>query len=146
MSDNKNPITMKILITIATVIYGVVPAIADVNETHLLNPEWSPHARVHGAWFLFFGWSMAMMSLFFLWVKDWIYIPCFVGLMFASGFWVAFLLAPLYGGSLTDPNGIEAKVLGLDGNVFTFSLVSAVLLSTLAWKRASQARVVSDPH
>ncbi|MEM9938747.1 MAG: DUF6640 family protein [Pseudomonadota bacterium] len=135
MSDNKNPITMKILISVVTLIYGIVPAIADINETHLLNPEWSPHARVHGAWFLFFGGSMAMMSLFFLWVKDWIYIPCFVGLMFASGFWVAVLLAPLYGGSLTDPNGIQSKVLGLDGNVFTFSIVTVILLSTLVWKR-----------
>ncbi|MEO0548414.1 MAG: DUF6640 family protein [Pseudomonadota bacterium] len=135
MSDNKNPITMKILISVVTLIYGIVPAIADINETHLLNPEWSPHARVHGAWFLFFGGSMAMMSLFFLWVKDWIYIPCFVGLMFVSGFWVAVLLAPLYGGSLTDPNGIQSKVLGLDGNVFTFSIVTVILLSTLVWKR-----------
>lgn len=135
MSDNKNPITMKILISVVTLIYGIVPAIADINETHLLNPEWSPHARVHGAWFLFFGGSMAMMSLFFLWAKDWIYIPCFVGLMFASGFWVAVLLAPLYGGSLTDPNGIQSKVLGLDGNVFTFSIVTVILLSTLVWKR-----------
>ena len=145
MSDSKNPVAMKILISIVTLIYGVVPVIADVNETHLLNPDWSPHARVHGAWFLFFGWAMAMMSLFFIWVRDWIYIPCFVGLMFTSGFWVAFLAAPLYGGSLTDPNGIETKMLGLEGNVFTFTLVTAVLLSTLAWKSLSRTRLDEDP-
>ena len=136
---------MKILISVVTLIYGIVPIIADVNETHLLNPEWSAHARVHGAWFLFFGGAMAVMSLFFIWVKDWIYIPCFVGLMFATGFWVAFLTAPLYGGSLTDPNAMETKVLGLEGNVFTFSLVTAVLLLTLAWKRLGKPRIGEAP-
>lgn len=54
---------MKLFLTIATLIYGVVPAIADLNETHLFNEHWSPHARLHGAWFLFFGFAMAMLSL-----------------------------------------------------------------------------------
>jgi len=52
----------KLALTAVTLIYGIVPAIADLNETHLLNSHWSAHARLHGAWFLFFGASMAALS------------------------------------------------------------------------------------
>ncbi|MEM0976877.1 MAG: DUF6640 family protein [Pseudomonadota bacterium] len=126
-------LVVKIAITCVTLIYGVLPAIADLNETHLYNPGWSPHARVHGVWFLVFGASMAFTSIYFVWVKDNLVLPIFVGLMFASGFWVAFLTSGLYGGALVDENGVEARVLGLESNVFVFSVVTIVLLSALAF-------------
>ncbi|MEM9170117.1 MAG: DUF6640 family protein [Pseudomonadota bacterium] len=134
---------LKILLTLATLIYGIVPAIADLNESHLLNPLWSPHARVHAAWFLFFGAAMAFMSLYFAWVKDNLLLPAFVGLMFVGGFWTAYLTAPLYGGALVDDNGIETKVLGLEANVFTFLLVTSALLVVLIYALGAQ-RADSD--
>ena len=124
---------VKIAITCVTLIYGVVPAIADLNDTHIFNTGWSPHARVHGVWFLVFGAAMAFMSIYFVWVKDNLGVPIFVGLMFASGFWIAFLTSGLYGGALVDENGVEARVLGLESNVFVFSVVTIVLLSALAF-------------
>lgn len=126
-------LTVKVLITLATLVYGIVPAIADLNETHLLNPDWSAHARLHGAWFLAFAAGMALIGLFILWRRDQLLLPILIGLLFAAGFWVAVLTAPLYGGALVDENGIEAVVLGLDANVFTFSVLTTVLLFTLAY-------------
>ncbi|MEO1034794.1 MAG: DUF6640 family protein [Pseudomonadota bacterium] len=136
-------VAAKVLLTIVTLMYGVLPAIADLNETHLLNPEWSSHARVHGAWFLFFGAAMAFMSLYLVWFRNVLILPVFVGLMFVAGFWVAFLAAPLYGGALVDENGIETTILALESNVFTFSVVTTVLLIVLAyeWLNRDEASV-----
>ena len=125
---------IKILLTIVTLIWGVLPAIADLNETHLYNPGWSPHARVHAAWFLFFGAAMAFISLYFAWIKDQLTLPAFIGLMFTFGFWTAYVTAPIYGGALVDENGIETKILGLESNVFTFAIVTSVLMMVMIYE------------
>ncbi|MEM8771357.1 MAG: DUF6640 family protein [Pseudomonadota bacterium] len=111
--------------------YGVMPAIADINESHLLNPSWSAHARVHEAWLLSFGAAMAMLSLYLVWIRDALILPSVIGLSFVAGFWIAYLTAPLYGGALVDENGVETRILGLEANVFTFAVVTTVLLIVL---------------
>ena len=141
---SKYTIIVKMLLTAATLIYGVVPAIADLNETHLLNPNWSAHARVHGAWFLFFGWAMAMLSLYLVWIRNQIILPAVVGLSFVTGFWVAYLTAPLYGGALVDENGIETRILGIEANVFTFSVITTALLVVLIY--AIKTKSVDKPN
>ena len=40
----------KILLTIATLGYGLVTIKADFNATHATNPLWTPHARFHVVW------------------------------------------------------------------------------------------------
>ena len=130
---SKHSLIIKLLLTAATLIYGVAPAIADLNETHLLNSHWSGHARLHGAWFLFFGWAMAMLSLYFTWACDELVLPSVIGLSFVAGFWVAYLPAPLYGGALVDEHGVETRVLGLESNVFIFSVITTVLLIVLIY-------------
>lgn len=131
---------MKLFLTIATLIYGVVPAIADLNETHLFNAHWSPHARLHGAWFLFFGFAMAMISVYLVWIRDKLILPSIIGLSFVTGFWLASLTAPLYGGALVDENGISSNVLGIDANVFVFSLLTLVLLIVLFYAISEKSR------
>ena len=126
-------LAMKLFLTIATLIYGVVPAIADLNETHLLNPNWSPHARLHGAWFLFFGLAMATLSLYLAWVRGELVLPSVIGLLFSACFWMAHFTGPLYGGALVDENGIQERVLGIEANVFTFLLLSAAFVVLLMY-------------
>jgi hypothetical protein len=47
-----NKILPKILITLATIFYGIMPVIADLSDSHLLNPSWMPHAKFHLVWLL----------------------------------------------------------------------------------------------
>jgi len=126
---------IKIVVTIGTLVYGIVPAIADLNETHLFNPQWSPHARVHGAWFLFFGALMSFLALFLLWVRNDLMLPIVIGLCFVAGFWLAVLTASFYGGALVDINGVHTHVLGLDSNVFVFSMLGILFGACLIFAR-----------
>lgn len=124
---------LKIVVSLITVFYGLVPALADLNETHLFNPLWSEHARFHGAWFLAFTAGIAMTSLYLIWMKDQVFLPIVFGLMFAAGFWVATIFRSTYGGGLVDPNGHEHRILGIESNLFLFSAVTALLLITLGF-------------
>ncbi|MEL6646403.1 MAG: DUF6640 family protein [Pseudomonadota bacterium] len=123
---------LKIAVTAITVFYGLVPAIADLNETHLFNPLWSEHARFHGAWFLAFTAGIALIALFLIWVRDDVFLPIAFGMIFVAGFWVATVFGPTYGGALVDANGYAQTVLGLDSNMFLFSVVGVLLLILLA--------------
>ncbi|MEL7179620.1 MAG: DUF6640 family protein [Pseudomonadota bacterium] len=128
-------IFLKIAVTAITIFYGLVPAIADLNETHLFNPLWSEHARFHGAWFLAFAAGIAVIALFLIWVRDDVFLPIAFGLIFVAGFWVATVFGPTYGGALVDENGYVQTVLGIDSNMFLFSVVGALLLLMLVLAR-----------
>jgi hypothetical protein len=38
------------LLTLTAIVYAVIPPIVDINATHILNPEWTAHARFHTVW------------------------------------------------------------------------------------------------
>ncbi|MEL6934647.1 MAG: DUF6640 family protein [Pseudomonadota bacterium] len=126
-------ISLKITVSAATLFYGFVPAIADLNDTHLFNPLWSSHARFHGAWFLAFAAGVALIALYLTWWRDDVVVPIFLGLMFALGFWVATVFGPDYGGALVDPNGHTQTVLGIEANLFLFSVLTLLLIAALGF-------------
>ena len=43
-------LTGKILISLATAIYGFIPVFVDLGKTHATNPLWTSHARFHVVW------------------------------------------------------------------------------------------------
>lgn len=140
--------TMRLLIkcslTAATAAYGFAPILADLNETHLFNPDWSPHARMHGAWLLFSGACIASFNLFKAWAHDELIVPSVLGLLFVSGFWLATFTAPFYQGALVDDNGFEDTLLGFNANVLVFLVVTATLVTVLIYavrSRSNQSEV-----
>lgn len=124
-------ILLKVFISAITIFYGLVPALADLNETHLFNPLWSEHARFHGAWFLAFGAGVAGTALFLIWRRNEVFVPIVLGLTFAGGFWIATLFRAAYGGALVDANGHTHTIAGIESNTFLFSVVSLLLLVAL---------------
>ncbi|MEM6309557.1 MAG: DUF6640 family protein [Pseudomonadota bacterium] len=134
--------TLKIGVSLITIFYGFVPAFADLNETHLFNPLWSAHARFHGAWFLAFAAGVALISLYLMWWRDDVFVPIFLGLMFAIGFWIATVFGPAYGGALVDPNGHVQTIAGVEANMFLFSAVTILLIAALGlagWIRRAKS-------
>ena len=131
MPHQVSKLLIKIAISAITIFYGLVPALADLNETHLFNPLWSQHARFHGAWFLAFAAGVAGTALFLIWRRDEVFVPIVLGLMFAGGFWIATLFRSAYGGELVDTNGHTHTIAGIESNTFLFSIVGILLLATL---------------
>ena len=120
--------TARIIITIATLVYGIGPLIADMNSSHVLHPEWTPHARFHMVWLLSMGASIALTSLWLIWFRSQTFIAAILGLCVVFGFWVAVLTCHQYNGALNDPGGIEVMVLGFNENAFALAIVTVLLL------------------
>lgn len=122
-----------VLMSIAILQYGLIPLIADLNETHARNPRWPVHARFHVVTQVLTGAAIAAVALFLLWSPR-IERPlgiclaatlsfCVLGAFFASA-----AFRSLYGGALSDAeNGIR-QMRGIDLNLLNFGFAAALLL------------------
>jgi hypothetical protein len=107
------------------------PILRDFSPTHAMNESWVGHARVHLVWLLGFMGFSGIVNLYLIWGRRPIEMrnlrlaalwqSCNLG-----GFWVSFLLLPVYGGSMTIP-GVHSHVFGIDENVFAFAVLSIVM-------------------
>lgn len=129
---------VQVLLTIVALeFFG--PIVRDSGPSHLLNPTWVGHARLHLVWLLGFMFFSGLANLWLIWLRRPVQVRnlrlaaiwqcCNLG-----GFWVAYASADAYGGLVTVP-GIHVHILGWDENVLVFmilSMVMAVALGLLA--------------
>jgi len=130
----------RILITIATVGYGIATVFVDFNKTHATNPTWTPHARFHVVWQITSYFGIALIVLALTWFPgpmedERLYLAGGLGVVVIGAFFVAVLVRPLYGGALKDQNGVPPFKPPFgpahwrwDVNVTGFAVFSAILL------------------
>lgn len=115
------------------------PPLRDLGASHALNPAWDGHARVHLVWLLGFMLFSGIANLYLIWLRRpsdirdlWLSVAwqcCNLG-----GFWLAYVLAPLYEGVMAVP-GVHTHVMGIDENVFVFSVLSIIMLAVFSLLR-----------
>ena len=122
----------KLFVIIPTIWYGIVPPIIDFNTSHVLNPDWTGHARFHMVWLLVLNMLLSISCLLLIFKK----IPSeIIGLRIAAcisfcvyaGFFISTWTMKIYGGSLSDGNGVP-PIMGIDGNVLVFTPLSIILM------------------
>jgi hypothetical protein len=139
--------TAQVLLTV-TCFEFFGPLVRDYSPSHAFNPSWDGHARVHLVWLLgFMCWS-GFANLYLIWFRRprevrnlWLSVlwqGCNLG-----GFWVAYVLAPSYGGQITVP-GIHTHILGYDENVFVFGVLSVILIAAQLVLFAAAADPAAD--
>ena len=131
----KSILAGRVLITLATLIYGVVPPFVDLTETHVFHPEWTPHSRMHMVSLLGTNSAIAILALYFLWFHKanrafGVRLAGILGVCVFGGFWLSASTVSLYGGALSDKGGVP-PIMGMDANVVVFSL--AVLSLLVGW-------------
>lgn len=111
------------------------PIVRDFNASHALNPSWVGHARLHLVWLLGFMLLSGFANLYLVWFRR----PFEVRNLWLSagwqccnlsGFWIASMLAPVYGGLITVP-GEHVHIFGWDENVVVFAVLSALMVTAL---------------
>ena len=123
----------RLLMTVATLMYSLVPVVVDFTETHVFHPDWPPHARFHMVWLLGLLCGVAVVSLYFIWRFDadrafGRRMATGLGLLALMSFYASAATARLYGGALADTGGV-APIFGIDANVLSFTLCAVLLLS-----------------
>ncbi len=136
--------TARGLVTAASLVYGVLPLLADLSPTHVLHPQWPPHARFHTVWLLATNTSIAGFALWLLWGSR-LALPLrlrlagWMGVCVLGGFSMAALSRRLYGGALADPEGGVPTLVGIDANLLVFTPTLALVVFAL-WRTAQSER------
>jgi hypothetical protein len=126
----------KIAIIFSVFLYAIVVPFLDINETHVWNPDWTPHARIHEVWQLISNSSIGVVCLWLVWYKKEVLLSSLLSLIVTGGFLLAFLLKDGYGGSMKYLDGSEKTVLGINigalgfGIAFLFLILSHMLTKT----------------
>ena len=134
MSQSSRILAIRIALSV-TALEFFGPIVRDFAPSHALNPTWVGHARVHLVWLLGFMLLSGVANLYLIWLRRpfelrnlWLsagWQSCNLG-----GFWMAYLLCPVYEGEITVP-GIHTHILGYDENVFAFAVLSIVMAGVL---------------
>ena len=118
----------RLLITICILVYSLGSPITEFNSSHVFNPDWTPHVRIHEVWQLITNSIFGFIGLWLLWVKRQVILSALLSLTIMGGFLIAFLLKDLYGGSMKFLDGSEKLVLGVNLCLFVACSVVGVLL------------------
>jgi len=120
----------KSIITLSIVLYAIVVPFLEINDSHVFNPDWTPHARIHEVWQLITNSSIGILCLWLVWVKKETKISTILSLLITGGFLVAFMFQDFYGGSMKYLDGSEKTLLGVNIGVLGFGMTFLLLLVT----------------
>lgn len=119
-------ITARLAATIGFLVIGLLIPYLEVNDTHVFNPNWTPHARLHEVWQLLTNSTLAAIGLWLVWFRTRIQAASVMGFVIAAAFVGAYLLRDIYGGSTTYSDGSVKIIFGLNATVLAVYVMAAV--------------------
>tara|TARA_R100001369_G_scaffold21491_2_gene39086 strand:+ start:8349 stop:8768 length:420 start_codon:yes stop_codon:yes gene_type:complete len=123
------------IITFSVLLYAIVVPFLEINETHVFNPNWTPHVRIHEVWQLITNSGIGALCLWLVWVKKETKISGILSLLVTGGFLLAYGLKNAYGGSMKYLDGSEKTLLGVNIGVLGFGMAFILVLYILMVER-----------
>ena len=121
----------KYFTSIALICAGLGPLLIDVGITHLQNPDWDAHARVHEVWRLSTNTFIAFLGLYLIWIIQKELLAAILSLCLLLGFWVSVLLMPFYDGLAIGQGVNELEPFGIPLNIISFAAISIIQIAGL---------------
>ena len=118
--------TSKYLTTICLLLGTILPLIVDTGHTHLLNPDWDAHSRVHEVWRLSTNIFIAGIGLYLLWKSNYSLLPALLSVCIVLGFFSAIFTMSLYGGVPIGEGIDEPNPFGIPANIFVFLIIAII--------------------
>ncbi|MFJ3049995.1 hypothetical protein [Pseudomonas nitroreducens] len=135
----------KLLVTIGIVFYAVIVPVLEINDSHVFNPAWEAHARLHEVWQLFTNTAIGGFSLWLVWARHDLRLPSWLTVFVTGGFLLSYWLRGSYGGSMVLSDGSEKMILGVNLGLFAYTLAILLAATAVAMDRRSRAEGVSGP-
>lgn len=120
-----------IVVTLSALVSGIVIPLLELNETHLFNPDWPAHARLHEAWQLMTNSALSALAVFLIWSGRAPRLAIILSLIISAPFLLAFAGRATYGGSMLHSDGTQLAVWGINLGVLVALIMSSLLLLSL---------------
>lgn len=121
-----------VVVTLSASVSGIIIPILELNETHLFNPDWPSHARLHEAWQLMTNSALSVLAVFLFWSGRAPRLAILLSLIISVPFLLAFAAGSTYGGSMLHSDGTQLAVWGINLGVLIALILSSLLLLSLA--------------
>lgn len=105
---------LKIFVTLNAFIFVILLPVLEIGPSHVFNPDWPGHARLHEVWQLI---SNAVFALFAMWLVWWQSKPlyaAFISLVLSASFLVAYFVRAGYEGTMKHSDGSEMLLYGVN--------------------------------
>ncbi|WP_426430172.1 hypothetical protein ACPX19_11620 [Winogradskyella sp. HB-48] len=120
--------TKKVTISLVILLYTVAVPFLEINYTHVFNPDWTPHAKIHEVWQLITNSSIGILCLWLVWVKNELKTSILLSMLITGGFIIAYCIRDVYGGSMKYLDGTEKTILGINIGVLGFGISFMLLI------------------
>lgn len=123
----------RLLLSFVVISVAMAPLTADLNETHIYNHDWPPHARFHTAVLMFLSVGLTLMGLWLIWRRTLEFrTHAFLAMLIPVLSWGSFFLALLLPGTgAEDVPGELPRVAGLPLNLFVAAVF--VVMAVVGW-------------
>ena len=121
----------KILTSVCLILAGIGPLLLDIGDTHLFNPSWDEHSRVHEVWRLATNFMVASLGLYLIWSKHMLSIASLLSLCMILGFMISVITMPLYNGLAVGIDIDELDPFGIPLNIFSFIVVLIIQIVSI---------------
>lgn len=117
----------KAVISFSALIFLLIIPVLEVSSTHVYNPDWPGHARLHEVWQLFVHAGISILACVLVWKNQ--KLGLWLALILTASFLLAWLIQSTYGGSMLHSDGTEVSIGGFNLGVIVM-LVNAAALSS----------------
>lgn len=123
---------LRIAITVNALVFIVVVPMLEVGPSHVFNPAWPGHARLHEVWQLMTNAALGIFALWLTWRSSRVQLAGGLTLLMSAPFVAAYLIQNTYGGSMTHADGTELTVLGVNSAFGVLLLLSTLIAILMA--------------
>ena len=116
----------KLLTSLCLILAGMGPLLLDIGDTHLFNPNWDEHSRVHEVWRLATNFMIAFLGLYLIWKKNMHTIASLLSLCMILGFMISVITMPFYNGLAVGIGVDELRPFNIPLNILSFIVVLIV--------------------
>jgi hypothetical protein len=138
----------RLVLCVIAIFGGLGGLLSDFSETHLLNPNWPPHARFHNAQTMSMGMLLAALTLLFAWRRmgD-ARLQILATGAFGSLYWLSISCAQFFPGvGFFDPEFSEREKIMIGAHRLTQGEMGVVLVAIAffvtwwEWRRLGRAQ------
>ena len=118
--------TPRLFTSLCLILAGMGPLLLDIGDTHLFNPNWDEHSRVHEVWRLATNLMIAFLGLYLIWKKNMHSIASLLSLCMILGFMISVITMPFYNGLAVGIGVDELRPFNIPLNILSFIVVLVV--------------------